>query len=281
MKKIFSGLFFIVVLLFASLPTYAANIKVKVDDVVISSNVSPEIINNRTMVPLRVTSEILGSKVSWSNSNVVITKNDVNIILKLNSFTALKNSKSVSIDAKPYLKQNCTMVPLKFIAEAFGCNVNYKDNIVNITTEPFAINDVKIKVFQEEYHMTMGGVVQQLKGNEYNKAIYNTFIKNIGNKTEEPANYGWWISLDSDGFYYKNGQYDFLGLDDKSIQRFDIYTMVTHYSDKTKSYPKYLLYDATTNQWYLFSKNASESINNIIEKARENGFIKIISNTVA
>ena len=35
----------------------------------------------------------------------------------------MKNGKTVLFDVKPYLKNNRMMVPLRFIAETFGCNV--------------------------------------------------------------------------------------------------------------------------------------------------------------
>ncbi|SIQ87827.1 hypothetical protein SAMN05421578_104452, partial [Paenibacillus macquariensis] len=57
MKRIFSVVFLIFLLVITSLPAYAAaatNIQIKVDGVVIPSEVDPEIRNTRTMVPLRV-----------------------------------------------------------------------------------------------------------------------------------------------------------------------------------------------------------------------------------
>ncbi|WP_438352012.1 hypothetical protein ACP8HI_10775 [Paenibacillus sp. FA6] len=61
-----------------------------------------------------------------------------------------------------------------------------------------------------------------------------------------------------------------------------IYTLIKAFSDEDlEGYPEVLIYDATENQWYLFSDTARQSINQLIENAFKSGFSKIISNTVA
>ncbi len=282
MKKYFTGIFLALFLIVVfSTPVYAENVQIKIDGVAIVSEVVPEIINNRTMVPVRVISENLGANVNWSNSEVALTKNNMQVILKLNSDTAIKNNKTVSLEVKPYIKNNRTMVPLRFLAETCGCDVKYKDFIVNIDTEPLVIDGVKVKALQREYRMTMGGVVQEIKGNAYSKAIYNAFLENKGSEVEAPASYSWHVNLDTPGAYYKNGQYDFLDLKGNSIKRFDIYTLIQSFpAEILLKYPKALIHDVTTNKWYLFSDTAIQSINQLIDTASKNGFLKIISNTV-
>jgi hypothetical protein len=179
--------------------------------------------NNRTMVPLRVISENLGAAVSWSRTEVTLTKGDMKVILKLNSATAEKNGAKFTLDAKPYMNNNRIIVPLRFIAETFGCKVNYSNSTVTVDTKPLFIDGVKVKALQHEYHMTMGGVVQQIRGNAYNEAIYNIFVKNKGSKVEAPENYSWMYFMDYPGTYYKEGQYDFLDAEGKSLKRFDNY----------------------------------------------------------
>ncbi len=281
MKKVGLGFLFTLVLIITTSPAYAADIQIKVDGVVLESDVSPENSNNRTMVPLRVISENLGANVNWLGSEITLTKNDMQVILKLNSNTVLKNGKTELIDVKPYIKNNRTIVPLRFLAETFGCNVNFENATVTVDSKPLTIDGVKVKVMQEEYHMTMGGVVQQIKGNAYNEAIYNIFIENKGSVVEAPANYSWQYTMDTLGSYYKDGQYDFLDAEGNSIKRFDIYTLIkTFPAEILNGYPEVLLYDVTENQWYLFNEVARQSIDQLIDTALGNGFLKIISNTV-
>ena len=259
MKKVFSGIFLALILIITSSPTYAADIQIKIDGVTIVSDVNPESKSNRTMVPLRVISENLGANVNWAESQITLTKNNMKVILKLNSNKVVKNGKTELIDVKPYMKNDRTFVPMRFIAETFGSNVNYKNGIVTVDTKPLVIDGVKVKALQHEYHMTMGGVVQQIKGNGYNEAIYNIFIKNKGSKIEPPSDYTWTFHHTTIGGYYKGGQYDFLDQEGNSVERFDIYSLVRGFDEKLPSQPQTLIHVPTENQWYLFSDPARQA----------------------
>ncbi|QKS46375.1 copper amine oxidase N-terminal domain-containing protein [Paenibacillus cellulosilyticus] len=282
MKKIIPGIALSLTLAFASMPAYAAdNSAIKIDGIAIGSDVQPEVRNNRTMVPLRVISENLGAKVHWSNSEVTITKDNLKVVLKLNSKTAEVNGKAVTLDAAPYVKNNRVIVPLRFIAETFDCEVGYSNAAVTVHTAPLVIGGVQVKALQQEYHMTMGGVVQQLSGNTTNKAIYDLFEDNKGKKVDAPESYDWRANIDVPGSYEKAGQYDFLDSEENSVKRYDIYVLVNAFpEDLLTGYEKTLLYDASEDQWYVFSESAAASIGNLVNTAYANGLVKIISNTV-
>ncbi|MDP9675768.1 hypothetical protein J2W97_001763 [Paenibacillus jamilae] len=281
MKKAFFGFFLVIFLFISSSTTYAAESQIKVDGVAIASDVKPEIKNKRTMIPLRVISENLGARVEWSNSKVILTKSDMKVMLTLNSSTAEKNGKKMLLDVKPYMKNKRIFVPLRFIAETFGCNVNYSNFAVAVNTEPLFIDGVQVKALQHEYHMTLGGVVQQINGNAYNKTIYNTFVKNKGKKVEAPADYSWRGTSDTLGSYYKNAQYDFLDPKGNSLVRFDVYSLFRSFpSEPLTGYPEILIHDVSKDEWYLFSDTVNRSIEELIYTAEKNGFLKVISNTV-
>lgn len=281
MKKIFSGVFLAMILMLFSLPAYAAHSTIKIDGVVVTTDAAPETKNNRTMVPLRVISENLGATVNWKDSKVTLTNHKVQITLQPNSNTVIKNGKTELLDVKPYLKNNRLFVPIRFIAETFGCQVNYQNSTVTVNTEPLVINNVKVKALQYEYHMTMGGIVQQIQGNIYNKALYKIFNENKGKGIDAPANYSWQINLDVPGSYYKDGQYNFMSHENKSVQQFDLYSLNGPFpEEELKGYPKVLIHDVTADKWYLFTDKARESINQLINTATNNGFTKVLSNTV-
>lgn len=283
MNKIITSISILFIVFFIALPAEAADIHIKMGEVSIDSDVAPEIRNNRVMVPLRVVSENLGVIVDWSNSQVTLSTSYVQVKLKADDRVGIRNDKKVNLDVKPYLKENRMMVPIKFLTETFGSYVSYEDATLNITTEPLRINGVEIKAIQQEYHMTMGGVVQHIKGPSYNKSIHQIFTKNKGSKVPAPGNYSWQYNVYPPNAYYKQGQYDFLDQDGNSVQRFDVYRLSTSgpYSEKSIiKEAKLLLYDASLDQWHLFDDVAYESIHRLIEAAARNGFITIISNTV-
>ncbi|MGI6066262.1 MAG: stalk domain-containing protein [Bacillota bacterium] len=135
MKNFLLGICLLLILIYTALPAYAANIQIEVDGIAIASDVAPEMKNSRTMVPLRVISENLGTVVNWSNSEVTLSNRDVKVLLKLNNAEAVKNGKTLLLDVKPYLKNNRIMVPLRFLAEAFSYEVNYKNFVVTVDTK--------------------------------------------------------------------------------------------------------------------------------------------------
>ena len=90
----------------------------------------PIILNGRTMVPAREFFEQLGATVTWDNDSqrVIIEYNGEKIILKINSRTVYIGSNSASISASdpaPKIINNKTMIPVRFVAEEFGFDVQW------------------------------------------------------------------------------------------------------------------------------------------------------------
>ena len=87
----------------------------------------PYIQNGRTMVPIRVISEDMGAIVGWDHdsSQVSIYQDDRNIQLVIGSSVAYVNGNALTLDAPAELFNNRTMVPVRFVAEALGCEVDW------------------------------------------------------------------------------------------------------------------------------------------------------------
>ena len=83
--------------------------------------------SDRTMVPVRVISETFGANVSWDDPTQTVTVTSGETVLKLviGSNTADVNGKEVAMDSVPVLVNGRTFVPLRFIGEALGYNINY------------------------------------------------------------------------------------------------------------------------------------------------------------
>lgn len=89
---------------------------------------------DRTMVPLRVVSENMGFKVDWEEKGQIIyVENKAlgrKLIFIIGENVATLNDKPKFIDENksvtPVLKDNRTYIPLRFVAENMGYNVDYK-----------------------------------------------------------------------------------------------------------------------------------------------------------
>ena len=97
----------------------------------------PEIINNRTMVPLRFISEALGATVDWNgeDKSITIKKDNKEIGMQIGnnkmkvSNDDSDNVKEFILDSPPVVnKDNRTLVPVRAIAEAFGIEVQWDEN---------------------------------------------------------------------------------------------------------------------------------------------------------
>ncbi|MDR1540943.1 MAG: copper amine oxidase N-terminal domain-containing protein [Clostridiales bacterium] len=87
--------------------------------------------NSRTLVPVRIISEILGAKVEWDGNarTVEISDRGVLINLKIGSADASAGGKAYTLDAPAKIFSDRTYVPIRFIAEALGAEVGYIDNL--------------------------------------------------------------------------------------------------------------------------------------------------------
>lgn len=113
--------------------------------------VEPQIINGRTMVPMRKIFETLGATVEWDGENRIVTgtKEDTEIKLQIGSNIATKTvsgeTKNIELDVTPTIVDGRTLVPVRFIAESLDKTVGWdSDNrTVVIMDTNFIIEKLK------------------------------------------------------------------------------------------------------------------------------------------
>lgn len=99
---------------------------------------NPVIINGTTMVPMRDIFEALDSNVKWDGvtKSVTATRGSRAIKLTVNSTEAIVNGRTNILSEAPYVNENqTTMVPLRFISEALGADVEWNgtERVITIT----------------------------------------------------------------------------------------------------------------------------------------------------
>jgi len=87
----------------------------------------PFAVNGRTLVPLRVISEEMGAKVGYTHETLLVTieKGDTKIELVIGSNVAVVNGTTVTLEAPSMLKDGRTFVPVRFVAESLGVDVEW------------------------------------------------------------------------------------------------------------------------------------------------------------
>ena len=104
-------------------------IAVKFNDEWLQFDVPPQLMNDRTMVPMRAIFEKLGCAVSWEDATQTATgvRNGKAVSVTIGSNIALVGGSMVSIDQSAALVNDRTLVPLRFVSEAFGAEVRWDD----------------------------------------------------------------------------------------------------------------------------------------------------------
>ena len=132
-------------------------IKVMINGTYLDFDVQPIIQNNRTLVPLRAIFECFGATVNWDvgSQTVSCLLEDKKISLVVNGKNAYINAEICELDVPAMIIKDRTIVPLRFVAEALGAQVdwnsenktvmiNYEKTVNN--SEP---NDIKDKTIPD------------------------------------------------------------------------------------------------------------------------------------
>ena len=111
-------------------PTQAGLVRVQLNGELLSFLTQSKISQDRTMVPIRLFFEKLGASVGWigATGTVSAEKGGRSIELNIGSKTAFADGVAVEMDVAPYIENDKTMVPMRFISEQLGCTVNWDEN---------------------------------------------------------------------------------------------------------------------------------------------------------
>ncbi|WP_165849379.1 InlB B-repeat-containing protein [Candidatus Cryosericum septentrionale] len=111
-----------------------------VDGTEVALDAPAALLEDRTLVPLRAVVEHLGGTISWNakTRQVTLKARGTTIILTIGKSTALVNGKPLVIDPKnrkvvPILSSSRTMLPLRFVAENLGLQVDWDAKARTIT----------------------------------------------------------------------------------------------------------------------------------------------------
>lgn len=139
MKKLILSL--VITILILSINSFATSnqIIVKINGTPIFLEQNPIIENNRTLTPMRTIFELLGCNVTWNNENqtISITRNDINIILTVDSNLTFINNERYILDVPPRIIKGRTFVPIRFVTESLGNTLAWdkEDNSIDIIDE--------------------------------------------------------------------------------------------------------------------------------------------------
>ena len=118
----------LVVSMFAGITASAQQpIRVVLDGRTLQFDVPPTTIDGRTMVPMRVIFEALGAEINWNDRTrtITATRDNLTIIATIGSRTMTVNGARTEMDVAPTIIDGRTLVPVRFVSEAFGTEVEW------------------------------------------------------------------------------------------------------------------------------------------------------------
>lgn len=137
MKKIVTLVLALVIALSAFGPCFAAEyVDVVIDGNKIEFDVPAQIIDGRTMVPMRKIFETLGAEVEWYEEEqgiLALTPQGKVIVMKIGAKRmivgniATNEEKKIELDVPPMLVDSRTLVPVRAISESLGYTVGWDE----------------------------------------------------------------------------------------------------------------------------------------------------------
>ena len=104
------------------------NTDVSVNEKTITNDVAPVIVNDRTLVPIRVVTETLGGKVDWNDATKEVTLNIDGKEIKMTIGVILEK-----YGVAPMIINDRTYVPIRFVAEELGAEVQWSEETKTVT----------------------------------------------------------------------------------------------------------------------------------------------------
>lgn len=141
-------------------------ISVVVDGRGVQSDVSPIHQNGRMLVPIRIVAEATGSEVSYEaqTQKVLLNKKGKHITLTIGSQTAYVDGKRLKMDVSPIIVDKRTLVPIRFISEAFGYQVQWDETsaVAYIQSKPVEDKAASVKYSLNPYVVQQGDTLLKI-----------------------------------------------------------------------------------------------------------------------
>lgn len=210
-------------------------IRVILDGLPIAFDVDPQIVQSRTLVPMRTMFETFGLTVNWDEITKTAqgTSSDTAISFTIGSNKALLNGQELVMDVAASIIHERTMIPLRFLSENMGYKVVWvqasnlilisKSDIIEWRYDGFE-EMAPYKEFEAKYINGVKTEARQYNGLNHQVLLYNLysmdgrFIPNVPDFKIASYGTGWykqspffgktyWVDMDTISGTYGNSQF--------------------------------------------------------------------------
>lgn len=124
----------------------------------VKSDVAPQIINDRVMLPMRSIFEAMEANVTWDETSKTITakrENDT-IEMTVGKTVFYVNSEEKICDTAPVIVDDRTLIPIRAVSEALDCDVKWYDysRVAEITSKSYIEEKIEAEIPESD----IGGI---------------------------------------------------------------------------------------------------------------------------
>ncbi|MBQ3426716.1 MAG: copper amine oxidase N-terminal domain-containing protein [Clostridia bacterium] len=142
----------------APITALADDINVTVDGKTLEFDVPAQIVEDRTVVPMRAIFEALGASVEWDGETKTVTsvKDDTEIKMTIGENVIYVNGTPIALDVAPMISEDRTLVPARAVAESFGADVDWDQDTrtVIIKSVVETVKNTAVELFKEAIKKT-------------------------------------------------------------------------------------------------------------------------------
>lgn len=184
-----------------SFATATEELRLVINETEVKPDVPPQIINGRTMVPVRVVSASLGEELTWDQQQrVVFIRSSANKnVASSAEIQLVVDDEVLQPDVPPQMVDNRTLVPLRVISEALGAKVNWDQQSATVTItsseeihvapeghvlvpnkydEEFMLSDDELFIFvRATNQFELPGILDKVIGNKLKEAFPDLNIR--------------------------------------------------------------------------------------------------------
>lgn len=156
MKRLFILVMFTMMMLGTTIHGIETKLDVRINDQIIAFDSEPLIVDGSTMVPVRTIAEALGAKdIQWDEVKKIVTieTQEKVLIMRIDDTSYINGDEPASMRVAPIISEGRTMVPLRVVAEGFGCDVSWNEafQTVEITKDDTTVGDIHLSGTQYTY----------------------------------------------------------------------------------------------------------------------------------
>lgn len=134
--------------------------------------------NGRTLIPLRMIGDLMGSEVSWDDKNksATVRHDKTTIEFQIGRKYYQKNGVIIEMDTSAVISGDSTMIPVRYVAEAFELELNWDaDNRIVELKHPDLLNTKAFSNFDE----------MENRDNHFTGKLVPVKVEYIKGKTED------------------------------------------------------------------------------------------------